>query len=70
MDELRSLPIAVDTETSDRAWTDTLDLAEHHGLRVYDACYLELALRKNVPLATRDRQLRQAAEREGVAVLA
>lgn len=38
-----------------------LDLARRHGLTVYDAAYLDLASRTGVPLATLDRQLRQAA---------
>ena len=44
-------------------------LARRHRLTVYDAAYLELALREGVPLATLDAALAQAARREGVAVL-
>ena len=36
-------------------------LAQAHGLSVYDASYLHLALREQVPLATYDRQLIAAA---------
>jgi hypothetical protein len=37
---LRSLPIKVDTETADQAWTATSKLAERYRLTVYDAAYL------------------------------
>ena len=69
MADLRSLPVDIDPETTSLAWSDTLDLAERHALTVYDACYLELALRTGLQLATRDRQLRNAAEQAGVRVL-
>ena len=42
---LRLLPIRIDAETAARAWSDTLPLARSHGLSVYDAAYLELAVR-------------------------
>jgi predicted nucleic acid-binding protein len=46
-----------------------LDLARRHGLTVYDALYLELALRARGRLATLDATLRRSAEAEGVAVV-
>jgi predicted nucleic acid-binding protein len=64
---LRSLPITVDDETHLRAWGDTLDLARTHGLTAYDAAYLELALRRGLPLATLDKKLRAAAKAAGAA---
>ncbi len=46
----------------------TLDaLAAEHGLTAYDACYLELALRRRLPLATLDADLLAAMQRCGVA---
>lgn len=63
---LRGLPIALDEETADQAWTDTIRLAERFGLSVYDASYLELAQRRGLPLATTDRALRGAAKELGV----
>lgn len=66
---LASLPIDIDPATGVHAWTVTLSLAEQHGLTLYDAVYLELALRQNLPLASLDRQLRRAATTAGVAVL-
>jgi predicted nucleic acid-binding protein len=44
-------------------------LARRHRLTVYDAAYLELALREGVPLATLDGPLANAARTEGVPVL-
>ena len=47
----------------------TLDaLAAEHGLTAYDACYLELALRRRLPLATLDRALLAAMRKSGVAL--
>ena len=52
-----------------RLTTETLVLARQEGLTVYDASYLELALRLAAELASRDQELLAAARRRGVAVL-
>jgi predicted nucleic acid-binding protein len=67
--ELALLPIHLDPNTDRHAWGETLRLAERHGLTVYDAAYLELALRRKLALATLDRQLRAAAGNDGVELL-
>jgi predicted nucleic acid-binding protein len=67
--DLALLPISVDTETDRQAWGATLQLAERHHLTLYDAAYLELALRRGLPLASLDAELRGAAQAEGVVVL-
>lgn len=67
--DLAQLPIQVDTETDRQAWGATLRLAERHQLTLYDAAYLELALRRNLPLASLDEDLRRAARAEKVKVL-
>ena len=41
-------------------------LAERHDLTIYDAAYLELAMRKGAALATHDRALIRASRSEGV----
>lgn len=69
LNALLNLSIDVDPETSDHAWSSTLRLSDHHGLTVYDAAYLELAIRHGLPLATLDDQLRTAASEAGVAIL-
>lgn len=65
----RRLPIDTDLETNDYAWTTILQLADLYQLTVYDASYLELALRRTLPLATRDQELTTAASNAGVVVL-
>ena len=67
--DLVLLPISVDTETDRQAWGATLQLSERHGLTLYDAAYLELSLRRGLPLASLDAELRRAAQIEGVVVL-
>jgi predicted nucleic acid-binding protein len=66
---LAVLPVKVDAEADRQAWSTTLNLAERHGLTVYDAAYLEIASRRKIALATLDRQLRDAAASDGVQLL-
>jgi predicted nucleic acid-binding protein len=66
--QLIDLQITVDQETLDYLWTATLALADRHRLSLYDACYLELAQRRALPLATLDGDLRHAAQAAGVAL--
>jgi predicted nucleic acid-binding protein len=66
---LAALPISIDADTGIRAWTDTLLLARAERLTLYDAAYLELAIRQDVELATLDRDLRRAARKMGVAIV-
>jgi predicted nucleic acid-binding protein len=63
---LQALPISLDDETSTRAWSDVLQLARGHKLSTYDAAYLELAIRRALPLATIDEKLKKAATALGV----
>ena len=67
--DLALLPIMVDSETNQHAWHATVRLAERHRLTVYDAAYLELALRRASQLATLDRALRAAGAAEAVTLL-
>jgi predicted nucleic acid-binding protein len=67
---LEALPIEVDGITLQRALGDVLPLARAVGLSSYDAAYLDLALRKGLPLATADEYLGQAAVAAGVELLA
>ena len=64
--ELAALAIAVDGETDTHAWSATLRLSDQFRLTVYDAAYLELARRRQLPLATRDQALRAAAQAIGI----
>ena len=65
---LSALPIKLDEETADRVWTDISRLAERFRLSSYDAAYLELAQRRQLPLASLDRDLRSAAAALGLTV--
>lgn len=67
--DLALLSIQIDQETDRQAWSSTLTIAAKYRLTVYDAAYLELSLRRRLPLATLDRQLRAAAESAGVRLL-
>jgi predicted nucleic acid-binding protein len=66
---LSKLSVSIDEESARRAWVHLADLASEHGLTVYDAAYLELAIRKQLPLALRDTDLNRAAVRCGVQTL-
>ena len=69
LEDLSVLPIIVDAETDRHAWGATVRLAAQHRLTTYDAAYLELAQRRGLPLATLDKELRDAARAEGVILL-
>ena len=66
---LAALDIRVDVESADRILTDVHRLAVLHRLTSYDAAYLELALRRSLPLATLDDELRAAGVAAGVTTL-
>ena len=66
---LALLPVKVAAEADRQAWSAALHLAERHGLPVYDAAYLEIAVRRKIALATLDQQLRTATMNEGVQLL-
>ena len=64
------LELVTDIETTAHALGDTLNLARRYRLSAYDAAYLELALRRGLPLATLDADLAQAATRAGLPIFA
>lgn len=66
--DLTILDLTTDPLTIAQAWTATLALADRHRLTVYDAAYLELAARRGLPLATLDRDLRDAAINQNVSL--
>jgi predicted nucleic acid-binding protein len=66
LDDLRSFVIAIDPGTNRQAWSATLRLCDQFGLTSYDAAYLELAQRRQLPLATLDGELIRAAQAENV----
>jgi hypothetical protein len=60
-----ALPITVDTASSSQTGPAVLALARLHGLTAYDAAYLELATRRQLPLATRDKALQRVCAAVG-----
>jgi predicted nucleic acid-binding protein len=66
LDVLSRFPIVVDSVQDEEM---TLRLARNHRLSFYDAAYLALAVREQLPLATLDKALQAAAEAAGVALL-
>ena len=67
--DLELLPIRVDPETEKHSWGATLQYSATCGLTVYDAAYLELAIRRNFPLASLDSDLRRAAQASGIKLM-
>ena len=63
LQRLGRMAIAVDEETDARAWGETRMLSREQGLTMYDAAYLELAIRAARPLASCDAALVAAAGR-------
>ena len=68
-DEFARLPIETEPALTPVQAKAVLTLGEKHGLTVYDAAYLELAHRRQLPLGTLDADLRNAALAERVALL-
>ena len=68
LERIGSLPITVDRQASRPS--EILALALRFGLSSYDAAYLELALRLQLPVATLDGPLRDAAVASGAGVVA
>lgn len=66
---VESLRIQIDSETSRRAWSETVELSRRTGLTAYDAAYLELAIRKQATLVSKDKKLLRAAEANTTPVL-
>ncbi len=67
---LDMLPIETDDVATGPVWrTGVLTLADAEALTYYDAIYLELAMRRGLPLATSDAALRRAARRRAVSIM-
>ena len=66
---IKQLPIAIDDETSGKAFDEIIHLGRAHQLSAYDASYLELAIRRGLPLACLDGKLKAAAIAVGVSLL-
>ena len=66
---IEALDVEVDNESPQRAFSHLLPLCRTHRLTSYDAIYLDLALRRKLPLASLDEPLRKAAKKLGIKLL-
>lgn len=67
--ELATLRLVVDEQHGILSLASLMPICRMHKLTAYDAVYLDLAMRRRLPLATLDTDLRAAARREAVEVL-
>jgi len=63
---IRRFEISIDRDPDEDS---ILVLARRHRLTVYDAAYLELAIRENVSISTLDAALARAARAEGIRII-
>lgn len=66
---IKQINIEIDSETAQRGLQEILSRAHSEKLTTYDAAYLELAMRKGLPLASKDEQLCEAAGSVGVKLI-
>ncbi|VAW68654.1 hypothetical protein MNBD_GAMMA10-2080 [hydrothermal vent metagenome] len=66
--QLENLPIQVDSSTAHQSFSRIMALSRIYRLSSYDAAYLELAIRKGLPLATLDKDLSKAAIKSDVEI--
>lgn len=67
--DLAALPIRIQPPHAPATWDAVIRVATEYQLTAYDAAYLELAERTNLPLASLDGELRNAALAAGVVLL-
>src|SRR5258708_29280205 len=66
--DLLALPIRIDSANTETTFGQGFAIAEKYRLTVYDAAYLELAIREGIALATLDTELQNAARSAGVSL--
>ncbi len=66
---INALPIEIDMSVEELPNRRILEISRKYSLSAYDAAYLELAIRKNIPLSSFDKILCTAAEKAGVDLL-
>ena len=67
---LRKMPLRVHHQGIDVFMGSALPLVKKHSLSIYDSAYLHLAITSGLPLASRDKKMRAAAEAENVELVA
>ena len=65
---LKQCPIIIDMLSAEKIMAEVAEIAKEQNLTVYDAAYLELAMREALPLATLDKALQKAAHKAGVSL--
>jgi predicted nucleic acid-binding protein len=68
MNMLNALPISMEIENRMRIFGEVFSLGSDLGITAYDASYLDLAMRKGIPIATLDTSLRKAAKKCSVPI--
>jgi predicted nucleic acid-binding protein len=63
LEMVESLPVQL---TDPVSYDDIFALADRYGLTVYDAAYLDLAIRENLPIASLDAALLRAGTQCGI----
>ena len=66
---LSQLPIIMERERPERMMKDLLALARSNNLSSYDASYLDLSMRKGIPIATLDTRLITASKKTNIPIL-
>lgn len=69
LESLADLPIAVESPALPQMFVSVRELVGQYKLTAYDASYLELAIRHNLPIASSDKALVKAAQAAGVNVV-
>jgi len=69
LDQFGKLPIEIDSSTTNSAWKEILSIARQQHLTTYDACYVELANRLKLPLASNDKEMIGAAMKLGIEII-
>lgn len=66
---LSQLPIIVEHQRPERLMKDLLALARSNNLSSYEASYLDLSMRKGIPIATVDTRLITASKKTDIPIL-
>jgi predicted nucleic acid-binding protein len=69
LSDIAVLPLRAERALAADDMAAVIDLARRHTLSAYDASYLDVAMRRKLPLATRDADLAAAAASQGVKLL-
>ena len=66
---LDALTVIMDSQSVTESVSNIVPIAREHGICVYDAAYLDVAVRHGVPLATLDSALQKAGRKAGIEIV-